>query len=122
MNKHIELSKQSKKLLFSGITAAALALVVAGPHAVKADSVSGSTLAASSLTEATTKQPVTAFDAKGKTLTPSLAPSKKARPFKAPNGVKGKVTTKASNDVDAWMPDKNLQEVVAYNLYGDAKV
>ena len=121
MNKHIELSKQSKKLLFSGITAAALALVVGGPHAVKADSVSGSTLAANSLTEAATKQPVTAFDAKGKTLTPSLTPSKKARPFKAPNGVKGKVTTKASNDVDAWMPDKNLQEVVAYNLYGDAK-
>ena len=121
MNKHIELSKQSKKLLFSGITAAALALVVGGPHVVKADSVSGSTLAASSLTEAATKQPVTAFDAKGKTLTPSLTPSKKARPFKAPNGVKGKVTTKAPNDVDAWMPDKNLQEVVAYNLYGDAK-
>ena len=122
MNKHIELSKQSKKLLFSGITAAALALVVAGPHAVKADSVSGSTLAAQSLnTKTTAKKPVTAFDAKGRALTPSLAPSKKARPFKAPNGVKGKVTTKASNDVDVWMPDKNLQEVVAYNLYGDAK-
>ena len=70
MNKHIELSKQSKKLLFSGITAAALALVVAGPHAVKADSVSGNTLAASSLTR-------TAKTFPSKSLWPTLPASAK---------------------------------------------
>ncbi|AWM76044.1 leucine-rich repeat domain-containing protein [Lactobacillus kullabergensis] len=107
MNKHIELSKQSKKLLFSGITAAALALVVAGPHAVKADSVSGSTLAAQSLNTKTAKT----FPSKS--LWPTLPASAKTA------DVKNKVTTKSNDTIDDWMPDKNLQQVVAYNLYGN---
>ena len=106
MNKHIELSKQSKKLLFSGITAAALALAVGGPHAVKADSVSGNTLAASSLTR-------TAKTFPSKSLWPTLPASAKTA------GIKNKVTTKSDDTIDDWMPDKNLQQVVAYNLYGN---
>ncbi len=125
MNKHIKLSKQSKKLLFSGITAAALALVVGGPHAVKADSVSGSTLAAQSLNNKAN-------------LTASKAPDKNAiatdktvvhinksfldKSNTTSNSIATK-SVKAQDDddepIDSWMPDKNLQKVVAYNLYSD---
>ena len=127
MNKHIELSKQSKKLLFSGITAAALALVVAGPHAVKADSVSGSTLAASSFnTKATDKkQDVSLNQASDKSSEnntvlingKSLKKESNHMLPKQTQNQKPQVATKASESVDSWMPDKNLQRIVAYNLY-----
>ena len=127
MNKHIELSKQSKKLLFSGITAAALALVVAGPHAVKADSVSGNTLAASSLNiKATDKKQVVGLNqtpdksSENNTVLINGKSLKKESNHMLPKQTqnqKPKVATKASESVDTWMPDKNLQRVVAYNLY-----
>ena len=127
MNKHIELSKQSKKLLFSGITAAALALVVGGPHAVKADSVSGSTLAASSLNiKATDKKQVVGLNqtpdksSENNTVLINGKSLKKESNHMLPKQTqnqKPKVATKASESVDTWMPDKNLQRVVAYNLY-----
>lgn len=127
MNKHIELSKQSKKLLFSGITAAALALAVGGPHAVKADSVSGSTLAASSLNiKATDKKQVVGLNqtpdksSENNTVLINGKSLKKESNHMLPKQTqnqKPKVATKASESVDTWMPDKNLQRVVAYNLY-----
>lgn len=127
MNKHIELSKQSKKLLFSGITAAALALAVGGPHAVKADSVSGSTLAASSLNiKATDKKQVVGLNqtpdksSENNTVLINGKSLKKESNHMLPKQTqnqKPKVATKASESVDSWMPDKNLQRVVAYNLY-----
>ncbi|WP_419514136.1 hypothetical protein [Lactobacillus kimbladii] len=127
MNKHIELSKQRKKLLFSGITAAALALVVAGPHAVKADSVSGNTLAASSLNiKATDKKQVVGLNqtpdksSENNTVLINGKSLKKESNHMLPKQTqnqKPKVATKASESVDTWMPDKNLQRVVAYNLY-----
>ena len=127
MNKHIELSKQSKKLLFSGITAAALALAVGGPHAVKADSVSGSTLAASSLNiKATDKKQVVGLhqtpdkSSENNTVLINGKSLKKESNHMLPKQTqnqKPKVATKASESVDSWMPDKNLQRVVAYNLY-----
>ena len=127
MNKHIELSKQSKKLLFSGITAAALALAVGGPHAVKADSVSGSTLAASSLNiKATDKKQVVGLhqtpdkSSENNTVLINGKSLKKESNHMLPKQTqnqKPKVATKASESVDTWMPDKNLQRVVAYNLY-----
>ena len=127
MNKHIELSKQSKKLLFSGITAAALALAVGGPHAVKADSVSGSTLAASSLNiKATDKKQVVGLNqtpdksSENNTVLINGKSLKKESNHMLPKQTqnqKPKVATKASESVDSWMPDKNLQRIVAYNLY-----
>ena len=127
MNKHIELSKQSKKLLFSGITAAALALAVGGPHAVKADSVSGSTLAASSLNiKATDKKQVVGLhqtpdkSSENNTVLINGKSLKKESNHMLPKQTqnqKPKVATRASESVDSWMPDKNLQRVVAYNLY-----
>ena len=127
MNKHIELSKQSKKLLFSGITAAALALAVGGPHAVKADSLSGSTLAASSLNiKATDKKQVVGLhqtpdkSSENNTVLINGKSLKKESNHMLPKQTqnqKPKVATKASESVDTWMPDKNLQRVVAYNLY-----
>ena len=127
MNKHIELSKQRKKLLFSGITAAALALVVAGPHAVKADSVSGNTLAASSLNiKATDKKQVVGLNqtpdksSENNTVLINGKSLKKESNHMLPKQTqnqKPKVATKASESVDSWMPDKNLQRIVAYNLY-----
>ena len=127
MNKHIELSKQSKKLLFSGITVATLALAVAGPHAVKADSVSGSTLAASSLNiKATDKKQVVGLNqthdksSENNTVLINGKSLKKESNHMLPKQTqnqKPQVATKASESVDSWMPDKNLQRVVAYNLY-----
>ena len=127
MNKHIELSKQRKKLLFSGITAAALALAVAGPHAVKADSVSGNTLAASSLNiKATDKKQVVGLNqtpdksSENNTVLINGKSLKKESNHMLPKQTqnqKPQVATKASESVDSWMPDKNLQRVVAYNLY-----
>ena len=127
MNKHIELSKQSKKLLFSGITAAALALAVGGPHAVKADSLSGSTLAASSLNiKATDKKQVVGLNqtpdksSENNTVLINGKSLKKESNHMLPKQTqnqKPQVATKASESVDSWMPDKNLQRIVAYNLY-----
>ena len=129
MNKHIELSKQSKKLLFSGITATALALVAVGPQAVKADSVSGNTLGASSFnTKATDKnQDVSLNQASDKSSEnntvlingKSLKKESNHMLPKQTQNQKPKVATKASESVDTWMPDKNLQRVVAYNLYSN---
>ena len=129
MNKHIELSKQSKKLLFSGITAAALALAVGGPHAVKADSLSGSTLAASSLNiKATDKKQVVGLNqtpdksSENNTVLINGKSLKKESNHMLPKQTqnqKPQVATKASESVDSWMPDKNLQRVVAYNLYSN---
>ena len=139
MNKHIELSKQSKKLLFSGITAAALALVVGGPHAVKADSVSGSTLAAQSLNTKTANDNTgfVSFNKKADYKATKDKPSNKVAESNTDvnkdeesgkintqtqantTDTPAKVTTKESESIDDWMPDQNLQKVIAYSLYSD---
>ena len=114
-------------MLFSGITAAALALVAVGPQAVKADSVSGSTLAASRLNiKATDKKQVVGLNqtldksSENNTVLINGKSLKKESNHMLPKQTqnqKPKVATKASESVDSWMPDKNLQRIVAYNLY-----
>ncbi|MCX0291018.1 hypothetical protein NX781_04340 [Lactobacillus kullabergensis] len=121
------MNKHSKQMLFSGITAAALALVAVGPQAVKADSVSGSTLAASSLNiKATDKKQVVGLNqthdksSENNTVLINGKSLKKESNHVLPKQTqKPKVATKASESVDSWMPDKNLQRVVAYNLYSN---
>ena len=117
------MNKHSKQLLFSGLVATALALVTVGPQAVKA----GSTLAASSLnTKATDQKQVVGLNQapdKNSENNTALINGKSLK--KENNHVllkqtqKPKVATKASESVDSWMPDKNLQRVVAYNLYSN---
>ncbi|RMC52950.1 hypothetical protein [Lactobacillus sp. ESL0261] len=122
------MNKHSKQMLFSGLIATALALVaVGGPHAVKADSVSGSTLAASSLNiKATDKKQVVGLNqtpdksSENNTVLINGKSLKKESNHMLPKQTqnqKPKVATKASESVDSWMPDKNLQRIVAYNLY-----
>lgn len=114
-------------MLFSGLIATALALVAVGPQAVKADSVSGSTLAASSLNiKATDKKQVVGLNqtpdksSENNTVLINGKSLKKESNHMLPKQTqsqKPQVATKASESVDSWMPDKNLQRVVAYNLY-----
>ena len=121
------MNKHSKQMLFSGLIATALALVAVGPQAVKADSVSGSTLAASSLNiKATDKKQVVGLNqtldksSENNTVLINGKSLKKESNHMLPEQTqnqKPKVATKASESVDSWMPDKNLQRIVAYNLY-----
>ena len=117
------MNKHSKQLLFSGLVATALALVTVGPQAVKA----GSTLAASSLnTKATDQKQVVGLNQAPDKNSENNTVLINGKSLKKENNhvllkqtQKPKVATKASESVDSWMPDKNLQRVVAYNLYSN---
>lgn len=116
------MNKHSKQLLFSGLVATALAFTV-GPQAVKA----GSTLAASSLnTKATDQKQVVGLNQAPDKNSENNTVLINGKSLKKENNhvllkqtQKPKVATKASESVDSWMPDKNLQRVVAYNLYSN---
>lgn len=125
------MNKFRKRLFLCGLVATTLALITVCPQAVKADNIPSSILATSSLATKNAGKQLNIFANQasdetsdnnivlinGKSLKNKNNHMLSNQAMTQNNN--SKIATKTSESVDDWMPDKNLQHVVAYNLYSN---